>query len=144
MICHEQRLIVMGFYGEGTFDGTDRLSMSCYADLEEALVCFNTLYPDCVLLWEGDRMARNRWINALQEQKYSVEIFHLTAEPSKTLERRNNRGSQQNPSWIAGRITGAKRLADEHNAETIDMTDDRSALVLVEKIRNRINNQVET
>ena len=144
MLCREERLIVMGIYGEGVFDGTDRLSMSCYADLEESLVCFSTLYPDYVVLWEGDRLTRNRWVNALEEQEYSIEMFHLIADHTKTQKRRNDRGSQQNPSWIAGRITCAKRLADEHDADTIDMTDDQVAANLAKQIQGLIQIHAKT
>ena len=143
MISQEHKLIVMGVYGQGVFDGTDRLSMSCYADLEESLICFDTLYPDYVVLWEGDRLTRNRWIDALVANKYEVQVFHLTANPLISQLRRDSRGSNQHPSWITGRNTGSKKIATERDATTIDMSDDRMAGVLAERIKERIFNHVK-
>ncbi len=133
-----EKLIVMGNYGGHTFDGTDRLSMSCYADLERAAGYFADQLPGYAILWEGDRMTRQRWLDALVQHGYELVVFHVTAEAGAAQARRDSRGSNQNPSWIAGRRTTSARLGLRSNATDVDLSDDLAAEELARVIRNRV------
>ena len=138
MRSEAHRVILMGTYYGEAFDGTDRLSMSCYSDLEKAALYFASKYPDYSVLWEGDRLTRNRWITALKEVGAFIRVFCLVADPEVTQARREGRGSTQNESWIKGRISTSHRLAEMTGAEVVDMTSGQSGPELAERIREEI------
>ena len=135
----EHKLIVMGSYMGHTFDGTDRLSMACYEDLENALQYFQQSKKGFAILWEGDRLARNCWLQALKESGYELSLFHFTGELKTVKERRDKRGTKQNESWVSGRRSLCQRLADEHGAQEIKMNDNKSFDVAANLIKEKLH-----
>jgi len=126
MQCEEQELILIGTYVGHTFDGTDRLSMSCYSDLETMLQYFQQSDSLCSygILWEGDRLARKRWLGALAFHGYHLLLLHLVADLKTVEQRRCNRGTKQNETWVTGRRNLCKKLAKEHKATHVIMDED--------------------
>lgn len=140
MECEEQKLILIGSYFGHIFDGSDRLSMSCYSDLETMLQYFQQSDALCsyTVLWEGDRLARKRWLDALTLCGYELKLFHLRADLETVNERRRRRGTKQNASWVSGRRNLCRRLADEHNAQVFSVVDEKSVAELVGVLKNKI------
>lgn len=133
-----EKIIVMGSYEGHMFDGTDRLSMACYSDLEQALEYFKTHKSDYRILWEGDRLARDRWLDALLSNGYELMLYHLWGDGESVAERRDNRGTDQNISWVNGRRSLCVRLSKERNGIDVEMANSDSFFKLVFDIRAKL------
>lgn len=87
-------------------EGTDKMSMGCqphfnnWIDLQSAN-----------LLIEGDRLANMKSVKALQKADYEISAFVLTADDATLNARYEERGSNQNPTFLKGRATKVKNLA---------------------------------
>jgi GTPase SAR1 family protein len=90
----------------GTFSGTDALCMSIQP---RALEWLNTLDAPAVIA-EGDRLGNAKFIEAARAQGWTVTIALITAPEEVIIERRAERGSNQNPSWLEGRRTKVNNL----------------------------------
>lgn len=116
----------VGHYVGNVFDGGDTVPYNGVKD------CLNywckNLYDRELTIFDGDRFSTRNVIEFLQTQhNLSIKIAHISA-PERILEdRRKKRGSNQNPTWIKGRVTKAKNfsyLADNicmYNMSTSDM-----------------------
>ena len=94
------RVLLLGQYDEGTFSGTDSWSYSVLAKgsfesfIEEQSKNYN------FLVFEGDRLtSKVEWLT----ENYDTKVFMLTITPEEEQRRQDDRGNQQNKSWIAGR-----------------------------------------
>jgi len=139
MQSDSEQLIVMGDYSGHMHDGTDRLSMSCYADLEAASNYFSQHMPLYSVIWEGDRMTRGRWLKAILACGYALTLYHVTATLEAAQGRRKGRGSNQNASWIAGRRTTSARMAASYDAISYDLTSETASVELAELIRRMLH-----
>jgi hypothetical protein len=94
---------VLGRYDPdaGEFAGTDRLSM---AVLPDALSYLNTLTFPCTVVFEGDRLFNESFLDGLQTED-RLELI-LWPTPSVLRERRAARGSSnQTDTFLKGRDT---------------------------------------
>lgn len=107
-------LLIIGLYGQETYSGTDRLSMNLQAPTV-ALLSEATVNPSLGIrrvLFEGDRLFTQSFINQVQEvSRIDLHMMVLAAGPETLEQRRRNRLSFQNDTWIAGRETKLARLA---------------------------------
>lgn len=95
-------LYILGKYEEGeVFSGTDRMSMAVQPAAIEFL---GTLPSDSVVLFEGDRLFTASFLENCLD-KYDLDIVYLSTEKETREERYKERGSEQNETWLAGRIT---------------------------------------
>jgi ribose 1,5-bisphosphokinase PhnN len=91
------------------FSGTDAMSMS----VQPKAVEWIARRRHELILAEGARLATYGFLTAARTAGYAVTLVHLNA-PEKELEaRRRARGSDQNPSWIAGATSRARRIAEQ-------------------------------
>ena len=94
------RVLLLGQYDEGTFSGTDSWSYSVLAkgSFESFIEEQNKNYN--FLVFEGDRLtSKVEWLT----ENYDTKVFMLTITPEEEQRRQDDRGNQQNKSWIAGR-----------------------------------------
>lgn len=94
----------------GAFSGTDALGMAVIGAAEAYL-------PRCeapVLLAEGARLGNARFLSAAVRSGYAVTLALLEHDDAPAWRRgRSARlGKTQDPSWVAGRRTASRRLAD--------------------------------
>jgi hypothetical protein len=91
------------------FGGTDALPMNV-----SPLACNWLARSEAppLVLGEGDRLAHGRFLAAAAQAGYQVMLAYLTASPDVLDQRCAARGSAQNTSWRAGRVTKALRLAE--------------------------------
>ena len=101
------RALLLGQYDEGTFSGTDSWSYSVLAKgsfesfIEEQSKNYN------FLVFEGDRLtSKVEWLT----ENYDTKVFMLTITPEEEQRRQDDRGNQQNKSWIAGRASQMRNL----------------------------------
>lgn len=128
------RVMVVGSYKGHPYDGTDRLSIAIYPQAAELLALANKHMDVRVLIWEGDRMARRRWLDAVEDAGYSLRLLHLIASKEVTDQRRNKRGSTQNEQWVNGRRKLCSNLAIAEQAHTYCMDTEERRRTLVEVI----------
>jgi uridine kinase len=98
----KDNIYVLGKYEEGeTFAGTDRMSMAVQP---EAVKFLSSLPSDSVVLYEGDRLFNNSFLEHCNDN-YSLEIIYLKTDKTVRQERYKERGSNQNETWLQGRET---------------------------------------
>jgi hypothetical protein len=88
----------------GTFSGTDALGMSVNPD---AVAWLGEDDLPTIVFGEGARLANERFLSALAT-RYKTLVVLLMAR--NAAERRLERGSHQNPTWIKGRKTASYRM----------------------------------
>ena len=94
------RVLLLGQYDEGTFSGTDSWSYSVLAkgSFESFIEEQSNKYDK--IIFEGDRLtSKVEWLT----ENYDTKVFMLTITPEEEQRRQDDRGNQQNKSWIAGR-----------------------------------------
>ena len=96
----KDNVYVLGKYEEGeTFAGTDRMSMAVQP---EAIKFLATLPEDSVVLYEGDRLFTSSFLEDCLG-KYDLDIVYLSTTKNIRSKRYEERGSNQNETWLAGR-----------------------------------------
>lgn len=109
------------------FSGTDALPMN----VQPTVVEWMKDQPDeTILIGEGDRLANDGFFLAAKEMGYDLMLYHLWVPPNIGEARRQARGSNQNKSWIGGRITKVKNLVKKWKPETLDGRKSAEELVL--------------
>lgn len=96
-----------------SFSGTDALPMNVQPKVVEWL---RDEGPHLVL-GEGDRLANDKFFAAAVALGWNVRLAYLSVPASVAEDRRLARAAAlgsdpQNPSWVQGRITKSRRLAD--------------------------------
>lgn len=101
------------------FSGTDTLGMAVQPS---ATGWLTSAYAPPTVVAEGDRLANSKFFNTLTDAGWRLTVAYIDTPDELAQQRRNLRGTVQNPAWVKGRITKAERLRDEHNATVIDGT----------------------
>lgn len=90
------------------FSGTDALPM----DAQPAAVKWVASRPYELLLAEGARLGTIGFFHAARAAGYRITVFHLDAPEQVLTGRRGQRGSDQDPAWMRGATTRARKLCD--------------------------------
>lgn len=103
----------VGHYGVGTFDGSDTIPndgwLPCMEYWEKEILS-NPEYK--YTLFDGDRFSHANCQKFLEDRGVRVLCAHLTASPEILDARRKERGSDQNPTWLQGRVSKARNFAE--------------------------------
>mgnify|MGYP003333310721 CR=1 FL=1 len=98
----KDNIYILGKYEEGeTFSGTDRMSMSVQP---EAIKFLDTLPNDSVVIYEGDRLFTQSFLEHCHEH-HNLQIIYLQTTKEERIIRYAQRGSNQNETWLQGRET---------------------------------------
>lgn len=108
-------LVELG-HARDTFGGTDALAMNAQPRVLRALDDYR--WPNVVA--EGDRLANGKFFDAVRGLGYDLTVAVLTADPLVSSERREGRGQGQNESWVRGRVTKVRNLAQNYSDVLID------------------------
>jgi DNA polymerase III delta prime subunit len=103
----------VGHYGVGTFDGADTIPNDGWVpNLEywEKEILPNPEYKYTLL--DGDRFSHGNAQKFLEDRGVRVLCAHLTAKQEVLTLRRKERGSDQNPTWLQGRVSKARNFAE--------------------------------
>lgn len=90
------------------FGGTDTLGLSVQPTAIRFLADHD--YPN--VLAEGDRLANLGFFQAIELLGYDLTVCYLDTPLDIAAERRDERGSTQDKSWLKGRITKVMHLAE--------------------------------
>lgn len=93
---------------EGLFAGTDRLDMAA----QPRVLKWLAQYPAQVVFGEGDRLANDKFFQAVIDLGYELHLLFLLTSPDIAAARRQKRGTQQNEGWVKGRETKVQNLID--------------------------------
>jgi hypothetical protein len=104
------------------FSGTDTLSLS----VQPKVVDWAEMpdYTDVVA--EGDRLANDKFFEAMRGLGYDLSIVFCHAPPEVTADRRGKRETvnqlaAQDPAWLRGRVTKVERLSLAWATHYLDM-----------------------
>jgi GTPase SAR1 family protein len=100
--------IQLGREREG-HSGTDALSMSVQPKVIAALEA--QVWPR--VLGEGDRLANKAFFDAARAAGYHVDVVLLDTPEPVAAQRRAARGTNQDPTWLKGRISKVEHLVEE-------------------------------
>lgn len=93
-------------YAQGKFGGTDRLSMN----IQPRVLDWMQRTPFTRLIAEGDRLCNPSFFAAVIQMGWRLSVVWLDTPLDIAAARRDARGTRQNRSWVAGRITKIGRL----------------------------------
>lgn len=93
-------------YAEGVFGGTDRLAMN----IQPRVLDWMQVTPHTRLVAEGDRLCNGAFFSAVIQMGWRLSVVWLNTPLDIAAARRDSRGTRQNRSWVAGRITKIGRL----------------------------------
>jgi hypothetical protein len=103
-------LIVLGVYPEEeTFGGTDKLSMSIAPQVVE----FLDNNEDKIILFEGDRLNSKKFFRTVLDKGWNLKIVPLDVSTEERERRYAERGSDQDPTWLQGRISKVENVVEE-------------------------------
>ena len=103
-------LIVLGKYEEGeVFGGTDKLSMSVAPEVEK----FLDKHEDKIILFEGDRLNSKKFFHTVLDKGWNLKIVALDVPQEERERRYAERGSDQDPTWLQGRISKVENVIEE-------------------------------
>ena len=91
----------------GGLRGTDTLGMS----VQPLVLQWLDKTPAEVVLGEGDRLGNGSFFRAVQTLGWTLCIYHLDTPEHLAVQRRVERGSNQDPVWMKGRRTKVRELA---------------------------------
>ena len=106
-LIHDDKLT--GFHlgkTKDTFSGTDALGMAVNPD---AITWLQTAHLPPFIIGEGQRLANQHFITQLN-QRTQLTLIHLTA--NNAAQRRQTRGTNQNPTWIKAAISRATNITN--------------------------------
>jgi len=113
-------IVAAGHYTGTTFDGADTVP---YNGVRPALEYWKeNLQSAQLTILDGDRFSHDKvkqWFTPLVER---VAAVYLNASNEVLTARRNRRGSNQNPSWMKGRETKARRFFETFDDSLIVST----------------------
>lgn len=108
---NNKNLIVLGKYAEGdVFGGTDKTSMAVQPQAIEFLKAIQKSSDNNInITAEGDRLTTASFIEHIVEE-YDATIYYLRTTPDVRQVRYKERGSNQNETWLNGRITKIQNI----------------------------------
>ena len=107
-------LIVLGVYPEDeVFGGTDKLSMSIAPQVEE----FLDNNEDKIILFEGDRLNSKKFFQTVLDKEWNLKIIALDTSTEERERRYKERGSDQDPTWLQGRISKVENVVKQFGTQ---------------------------
>lgn len=95
-----------------SFSGTDAMAMNVQPSVLKWLMPMNYFYSGLPVIAEGDRLANAAFFNQVVANGVNLSVLLMDCPEEEAVRRRAARGSNQNPSWLKGRVTKVQRLSD--------------------------------
>lgn len=114
--------VAAGHYKGDTFDGGDTVAYNGARECLEywAKVLSPIFNQTSLTILDGDRFSSSPSLDYLRGNRATIFGVHLQASTENVAARCVARGSNQNPSWIKGRVTKAKNFATTIGARDIN------------------------
>jgi hypothetical protein len=104
------KIACAGHYTGAKFDGADTVPYNGARALVESIPRVSAEFAPRVLVFDGDRFSDLGSRTEIQARTSGIHVAMICAPDDQTSERRLRRGSDQNPSWVRGRETKARRF----------------------------------
>lgn len=128
-------IFILGKYEEGeVFSGTDRMSMAVQP---EAVKFLASLPENAIVLFEGDRLFNNSFLEHCNEN-YDTKIIYLKTTKDVRTERYKDRGSNQNETWLRGRESKINNILTNMTLMFITETFENNTLDQQNEVYERI------
>lgn len=114
-----------------TFPGTDRLSMA----VQPVALRWLTNKPAPLVIGEGDRLGTLTFLAGARNAGYDVTLVELDAPPALAETRAQARGSNQSPSWRAGRLSKVRRLCHDWTGTLVTLDATQPVAAIAEQLR---------
>ena len=114
-----RNIFMLGVYDDGTFSGTDRLSMAVQPQVMDFLKAINKDFKNPIVLFEGDRLFTKNNLLYLQRY-YDLKIIILKGAPDTIAKRHIDRKDNQSATFIKGRQTKVKNI-ENHFKDIVDV-----------------------
>lgn len=114
---HDRNVMQLGRQ-RSRFGGTDALAYDIQPKVLELLKGWGPKSAR-IVVGEGDRLSNAGFFHAVINLGITLVVVHLDTQPRLALERRAGRGSSQSISWVRGRETHTRRLAEGWAARTL-------------------------
>lgn len=118
---------------DGGFGGTDALG---YTIGPKVVQWLEQARPSPVIA-EGDRLANWAFFWGVQNLGYELTIAYLHVPDAVAQERRDQRGSMQDPRWIRGRITKTKNLIERCADIVVDIDAEADIETVAQQLREQ-------
>lgn len=126
--CLNSGVIVLGKYGDdGYAQGTDKMSMAVQPEAIKFLEETNKKESNTIILFEGDRLFNQSFLEHCYN-KYDLSIFVLKTSPEIRKSRYEQRGSNQNETWLKGRQKKVETISSNMELRTVMTTLENSTL----------------
>ena len=102
---HNKRFIVLGKYDTGTFQGTDKLSMS----VQPVATDFVKASKDKIILFEGDRLGNLSFFNEVKKY-HDLNVIVLKVDPNLKETRHIVRGDKQTNQFKLSKKTKVENI----------------------------------
>ena len=109
-----RNIFMLGVYDDGTFSGTDRLSMAVQPQVMDFLKAINKDFKNPIVLFEGDRLFNKSFIKAIKE-RYDTALYLTIANEKEKQRRHVSRGDTQSDKWLKGRKTKIANILKEND-----------------------------
>lgn len=116
-IAYNSGIAVLGIYDQGTFQGTDRLSMAVMPDairFLESKFCKELK----TVFFEGDRLGSLKFLEAVSKV-YSLVVYQTVVAEHVIEARHKFRGDTQTETWLKGRKSKVKKVSQVYNAKPL-------------------------
>lgn len=114
-----------------SFSGTDALPMN----IQPKVIPFMKECDCCLFFGEGDRLANDKFFFSCATAGFKLHVFFLYVSAEVAAERREARGSNQNPTWLRGRLTKVNKLASKWASVDTKLDGNRKPADLVEYMK---------
>lgn len=106
----DDKIVAAGHYVGGTFDGADTVP---YNGVNQALQFWDLTFRSkaSMTMFDGDRFSHAGVLTFFRERGSRVACVYLKASDETLSERRAERGSKQNATWMKGRASKAKNFS---------------------------------
>jgi uridine kinase len=136
----KDNVYLLGKYEDGNiFAGTDTLSMAVQ---KEAIKFLTTLPQNSVVLFEGDRLCTASFLENCNDN-YDLSIIYLKTDRDVRKARYEERGSNQNQTWLAGRESKISNILGnmvlKFCTESYDHNNIEEQNIIVKKVGELIN-----
>jgi ribose 1,5-bisphosphokinase PhnN len=109
-------LALLGRRRASGFDGTDTLSLS----IQPTVLRWLKETTCRRVIGEGDRLTNGKFFDAVVRLGWRLTVVVLDTPDEVAAERRERRGSRQNPAWIKGRQSKVRSLTATHATVRLD------------------------
>lgn len=138
-----ERMAAAGWWRGDKFDGADTLAISQIKPALAVTSAMLRLGDTPLVLLDGDKLSSGKAVEFLRGECPAVRLVcvALDAKPETAAARRAQRGTKQDPTWVAGRRTKAANFAARFPGEVLRISAETDTDVQVALVKGLLGVQ---